>query len=60
MNKELLKKLLGYILIVSVIILTIKFIKVLPVIMKLLALAANVLTIYLAYNYFINTKNKKN
>jgi hypothetical protein len=60
MNEELLKKLLGYILIVSVIILTIKFIKVLPVIMKLLALAANVLTIYLAYNYFINTKNKKN
>lgn len=60
MNKELLKKLLGYILIGSAIMLTIKFIKVLPLIMKLLALAANVLTIYLAYNYFINTKNKKN
>jgi hypothetical protein len=58
MNKNILKKIIGYILIGLVVLITIKLIKVLPVIMKLLALAANVLTIYLAYNYFINNKNK--
>lgn len=58
MNKDILKKIIGYILIGLVVLITIKLIKVLPVIMKLLALAANVLTIYLAYNYFINNKNK--
>jgi len=58
MNKDIFKKIIGYILIGLAILITIKFIKVLPIIMKLMALAANILTIYLAYNYFINNKNK--
>lgn len=58
MNKNIFKKIIGYILIGLAILITIKFIKVLPIIMKLMALAANILTIYLAYNYFINNKNK--
>jgi len=60
MNKDILKKIIGYILIGLVVVVTISLIKVLPVIMKLLALAANVLTIYLAYTYFINNKQNKN
>ena len=58
MNKDIFKKIIGYTLIGLAILITIKFIKVLPIIMKLMALAANILTIYLAYNYFINNKNK--
>ena len=56
--KQLFKTIMGGLIIAFVLLLTIKFIKVLPIIMKLMALAANILTIYLAYNYFINNKNK--
>ena len=59
MKTEILQKIIGYIIILIVVVLTIKLIKVLPIVMKLLALAANVLTIYFAYNYFINKKDNQ-
>tara|TARA_B100000900_G_scaffold389580_1_gene382601 strand:- start:547 stop:726 length:180 start_codon:yes stop_codon:yes gene_type:complete len=59
MKKEVLQKIIGYIIIMIVVVLTIKLIKFLPIVMKLLALAANVLTVYFAYNYFINKKNNQ-
>ncbi|MCH2233534.1 MAG: hypothetical protein MK078_04715 [Crocinitomicaceae bacterium] len=48
-NKLLLKKILWVLAVIFVILLTIRFIKVFPMIVKFLALAANVITIYLAY-----------
>lgn len=59
MKKEILQKIIGYIVILIVVVFTIKLIKVLPIVMKLLALAANVLTVYFAYNYFINKKKNQ-
>jgi hypothetical protein len=56
MKKETLFKILGVILIGLVILFTLKFIKMLPVILKVLALATNVITIYFAYNNLINNK----
>jgi membrane protein DedA with SNARE-associated domain len=61
MNKTTLLKVLGYITIGLVLLITIRYIKMFPAILKLLALAANVVTVYYAYNYFIkNKKTKKN
>jgi len=59
MKKETLFKILGFILIGLVILFTLKFIKMLPVILKVLALATNVITIYFAYNNLINNKKTK-
>jgi len=56
MKKETLFKILGFTLIGLVILFTLKFIKMLPVILKVLALATNVITIYFAYNNLINNK----
>jgi len=55
MDKNI-KKIIGYALIVIVILLTLKFVKMLPAFMKVLALAADAITIYYAY---ILIKNKK-
>jgi len=59
MNKITLSKILGILIIAFVVLATLKYIKLLPAILKVLALAANLVTIYIAYNYFINLKNKK-
>ncbi len=58
MNKTTLSKILGILIIAFVVLATLKYVKLLPAILKVLALAANLVTIYLAYNYFINLKNK--
>lgn len=57
MKKITLFKLMGYISIGLVILLTLRYIKMLPAILKVLALATNVITIYFAYNNLIKTKN---
>ena len=56
MKKETLFKILGFTLIGLVILFTLKFIKMLPAILKVLALATNVITIYFDYNNLINNK----
>ena len=55
---ETLKKILMGLLVAFVILLTLKYVKMLPAIMKVLALAGNVITIYWAYTVFKN-KSKK-
>jgi len=57
MKKITLFKLMGYISIGLVILLTLRYIKMLPAFLKVLALATNVVTIYFAYNNLIKTKN---
>jgi len=52
------KKIIGFFLIAFAVIVTIVLIKKLPPIMKLIALAADVFTIYIAVN-LIKSKNKK-
>tara|TARA_R100001510_G_C7635016_1_gene193325 strand:+ start:540 stop:755 length:216 start_codon:yes stop_codon:yes gene_type:complete len=59
MKKETLLKILGYISIGLVILITLKYIKMLPAFLKVLALATNVLTGYFAYNNLINNKKTK-
>jgi len=59
MKKETLFKILGYVSIGLVILFTLKFIKMLPAFLKVLALATNVVTIYFAYNNLINNKKTK-
>ena len=54
------KKILGYLTIAAVVILTLTFIKRLPAIVKLIALGANIFTIYFAYTELIKRKNKEN
>ena len=51
------KKILGYLAIAAVIILTLTFIKRLPSFVKLIALGANIFTIYFAYTELIKRKN---
>ncbi len=58
MKKTTLKKILGIITIAFVALLTIRFIKMLPAILKVLALAANAITVYFAYNQFLNQNQK--
>ena len=53
------KKILGYLAIAFVVILTLTFIKRLPSIVKLVALGANIFTIYFAYTELIKKKSKK-
>ena len=57
MKKETLYKILGYLLILFAVLFTVKFIKMLPAVLKVAALAANIVIIYEAYNRLI--KNKK-
>jgi len=57
MEKETLYKILGVLAIVFVIVLTLTVIKFLPAIIKVLALLANVVTIYFALK-FIKTKKR--
>jgi hypothetical protein len=55
--KQLFKTIMGGLIIAFVLLLTIKFIKVLPPLIKILALAVNAGIIYLTYSYlFKNTK----
>lgn len=56
MKKVTLFKVLGYISIGLVVLFTLRYIKMLPAILKVLALATNVITIYFAYNNLIKTK----
>jgi hypothetical protein len=53
------KKIMGGLIIALVLLITIRYVKMLPAIMKLLAIGANVATIYLTYNWFIKQKKKK-
>ena len=59
MSKVTLYRILGYFLIAIVILVTVRYIIKLPLIIKVLALAVNVITIYYAYNYLIKEKNEK-
>ena len=59
MKTTVLYKILWVLVIAGVVIVTFKFIKVLPAIMKVLALAANVITVYFAINYFKQNKKEK-
>jgi hypothetical protein len=59
MSKVTLYRILGYFLIAIVILVTVRYIIKLPMIIKVLALAVNVITIYYAYNYLIKEKNEK-
>jgi len=59
MSKVILYRILGYFLIAIVILVTVRYIIKLPLIIKVLALAVNVITIYYAYNYLIKEKNEK-
>ena len=59
MSKVILYRILGYFLIAIVILVTVRYIIKLPMIIKVLALAVNVITIYYAYNYLIKEKNEK-
>jgi len=54
----ILKKIIGFFLIAAAIMVTIVFVKRLPPIMKLLALAADVFTIYYAVQLIKNKKQK--
>ena len=59
MSKVELYKIMGYFLIAIVVLVTVRYIIKLPLIVKVLALAVNVITIYYAYNYLIKEKNEK-
>jgi hypothetical protein len=59
MNKITVKKILGIIAVALVLLITARYIKMLPAVLKVLALAANVLTVYYAYNQFINQNKNK-
>jgi hypothetical protein len=59
MKTTVLYKILWVLVIAGVVIVTFKFIKVLPALMKVLALAANVITVYFAINYFKQNKKEK-
>jgi len=56
MKKVTLLKVLGVLSIGLVILFTIRYIKMLPAFLKVLALATNIITIYFAYNNLIKTK----
>ena len=63
-QKSSLKKIIGFVIIGLIVLITIRYIIKLTAILKLLALGADIISIYLTYNYFINNKiknkNKKN
>lgn len=60
MNKETLKKILAFFLVAIIMLITIRYIKMFPAIMKMLLLAVNVFTWYWAYTIFKpNNKEQK-
>lgn len=59
MNKVTIKKILGIVAVALVLLMTARHIKMLPAVLKVLALAANILTVYYAYNQFINQNKNK-
>jgi uncharacterized membrane protein len=59
MKKETLYKILGILIIAFAILLTVKFVKMLPAVLKVAALGANVAIIYQAYNSLIKNKKEK-
>lgn len=56
---DTIKKIIGWLLILFIVILTLTFIKKVPSIVKVFALAANIFTIYFAYTELIKRKFKK-
>jgi len=58
MSKKILYKILGYFLIALVLIISVRYIIKLPMIIKVLALAFNVITIYYAYNFLIKENDE--
>lgn len=58
MSKEIFYKVLGYFLIALVLIISVRYIIKLPMIIKVLALAFNVITIYYAYNFLIKENDE--
>tara|TARA_B100000700_G_C14926581_1_gene799746 strand:+ start:39 stop:230 length:192 start_codon:yes stop_codon:yes gene_type:complete len=58
-EKSLYFKIIGYVIIGFIVLINIRFILKLPPILKLMALGADIISIYLVYNYFINNKSKK-
>ncbi len=58
-KKTILYKVIGYVIIGLIVLITIRYIIKLPAILKLMALGADIISIYLVYNYFINNKSKK-
>ena len=58
-KKTILFKVIGYVIIGLIVLITIRYIIKLPAILKLMALGADIIGIYLVYNYFINNKSKK-
>ena len=58
-KKTILFKVIGYVIIGLIVLITIRYIIKLPAILKLMALGADIISIYLVYNYFINNKSKK-
>ena len=58
MSKEIFYKILGYFLIALVLIISVRYIIKLPMIIKVLALAFNVITIYYAYNFLIKENDE--
>ena len=56
---QTLLKVLGYISIGLAFAITIRYIKLLPAVLKILALAANAVTIYFAYDYLIKNQKTK-
>lgn len=56
---DTIKKIIGWLLILFIVILTLTFIKKVPSIVKVFALAANIFTIYFAYTELIKRKLKK-
>lgn len=57
--KKLFKVIMGVLIIAFVLLTTIKYLKVLPPVMKILALAVNAATFYLSYIYLIRNKKDK-
>jgi hypothetical protein len=58
MSKKIFYKILGYFLIALVLIISVRYIIKLPMIIKVLALAFNVITIYYAYNFLIKENDE--
>jgi heme O synthase-like polyprenyltransferase len=60
MNRKTFKKIIGVLVILLIVAVTFKFIKIFPPVMKIVALGANVATIYFAVNLLIKEKAPKN
>lgn len=58
MSKKIFYKILGYFLIALVLIISVRYIIKLPMIIKVLSLAFNVITIYYVYNFLIKENDE--